>query len=107
MVKKIPKKDKCLDYHDALIARLHNHDYAVAYLNAAIEESLSGDRESQRLFLNALKNVAEAHGSMSDLAKRAHIRRESIYRMLSKNGNPELSSLAAILHAMGFSLNIR
>ena len=44
---------------------------------------------------------------MSDLAKRARVRRESLYRMLSKNGNPELSSLAALLHAMGFCLNVR
>ncbi|MFH1832275.1 MAG: transcriptional regulator [bacterium] len=112
IIKKIPKKvtkkiSRCVDYHDTLIERLKDHDYAVAYLNAAIEESLKGDEESQQLFLNALRNVAEAQGSMSNLAKRAQVRRESLYRMLSKDGNPQLSSLASLLNAMGFSLNVR
>ena len=69
--------------------------------------ALYGDKESKELFLRALKNVAQAQGSMSDLAKRAQMRRESLYRMLSKRGNPELNSLTAVLHAMGFSLNVR
>ena len=101
------KSPRCVDYHETLIERLKDRDYAVAYLNAAIEEGLKSDKESKQLFLNALKNVAQAQGTMSDLAKRAQVRRESLYRMLSKNGNPELNSLAALLHAMGFSLNVR
>lgn len=108
MIKKVTKtSSRCIDYHDTLIERLKDRDYAVAYLNAAIEEDLKGDAESKKLFLNALRNVAEAQGTMSDLAKRARVRRESLYRMLSKNGNPELNSFAALLHAMGFSLNVR
>ena len=106
--KKIVKKTcRAVDYHPLLIERLKNHDYAVAYLNAALEESLKGDAESQQLFLNALRNVAEAQGSISGLAKRARLRRESLYRMLSDKGNPELNSLASLLHAMGFQLSIR
>ncbi len=48
------------DYHEELIESLKDHDEAVAYLNAAWEESLSGDKESKQLFLVALRNVAEA-----------------------------------------------
>lgn len=106
-IKKPSKAPRCIDYHDTLILRLKDHDYAVEYLNAAIKEGLKGDEESQRLFLEALKNVAEAYGSMSELARRAKLRRESLYRMLSKKGNPELNSLAAILGAMGFTLYVR
>jgi probable addiction module antidote protein len=109
MVKKkiTKKKMPCIDYHETLIERLKDHAYAAAYLNAAIEEGLRGDHESQRLFLNALRNVAEAQGAMSELAKRAKVRRESLYRMLSDNGNPQLCSLASLLHALGFSLSVR
>jgi probable addiction module antidote protein len=108
MVKKtIKKMPRCIDYQTTLIERLKDRDYAVEYLNAAIEESLKSDVESQKLFLKALRNVAEAQGSMSDLAKRACARRESLYRILSKRGNPELNSLVSLLHAMGFSLNVR
>ena len=103
----VAKIRKHRDYHETLIKRLKDRDYAVAYLNAAIEEGQKDDVESKKLFLNALRNVAEAQGSMSDLAKRARVRRESLYRMLSKKGNPELNSLASLLHAMGFSLSIR
>lgn len=34
-------------YEDFLLEHLQDHDEAVAYLNAALEESLKGDEESQ------------------------------------------------------------
>ena len=46
-------------YQEFLLEHLEDHDEAVAYLNAALEESLKGDEESQHLFLIALRNVAE------------------------------------------------
>jgi DNA-binding phage protein len=49
-------------YQEFLIEQLKDHDEAVAYLNAALEESLKGDEESQHIFLIALRNVAEAQG---------------------------------------------
>lgn len=39
------------DYQEELIEYLKDHDETVAYLNAAWEESLNGDEESQKLFL--------------------------------------------------------
>lgn len=51
-------------YQDFLIEQLKDHDEAVAYLNAALEESLKGDEESQQVFLIALRNVAEAQGGI-------------------------------------------
>jgi hypothetical protein len=50
------------NYHDELIKSLKDHDEAIAYLNAALEESLKGDEESQELLLIALRNVAETQG---------------------------------------------
>jgi hypothetical protein len=57
-------KPRCTDYHNELIKSLKDRKHAVAYLNAALGESLKGDAESQTLFLKAIKNVAEAqrHG---------------------------------------------
>jgi probable addiction module antidote protein len=57
------------------------------------------------VFLLALRNVAEARG-MQRLAKAAHLNRESLYRMLSRNGNPELRSLNALLDALGLRLSV-
>ncbi|KIC74480.1 Uncharacterized protein DB42_BD00280 [Neochlamydia sp. EPS4] len=61
-----------------MLKHLKDHDEAVAYLNAALEESLKGDKESQHLFLMALRNVAEAQGGLGALAKKAHVGRESL-----------------------------
>ena len=58
------------------------------------------------VFLLALRNVAEAQGGVAKLADKANLNRENLYRMLSERGNPELQSLDAILHALGFPLAI-
>jgi probable addiction module antidote protein len=74
---------------------------AAGYLNAALED---GDNE---LFLLALRNVAEARlGGMSKLAAASGLNRESLYRMLSGKGNPELKSLDRLLHALGLKLAV-
>lgn len=51
---------KSRKYQDELIESLKNEDEALAYLNAAWEECLYGDKESMTLFLLALRNIAEA-----------------------------------------------
>lgn len=93
-----------VSYHDELIEDLKNHDEAVAYLNAALEESLLGDEESQEILLIALRNVAEAQGGLGKLAKKTHVRREVLYRVLSSEGNPQLSTFTNLVHAMGLNL---
>jgi len=91
---------KIYSYQKDLIESLKDPREAAAYLNAAIEE---GDRA---VFLLALRNVAEARGGMAVLAGKANLSRESLYKMLSKKGNPEIKSLYTLLHAMGLRLAI-
>jgi probable addiction module antidote protein len=91
---------KTTPYQQDLIEALKDPCEAAAYLNAAIEE---GDRA---VFLLALRNVAEANGGMAALAERANLSRESLYRMLSKRGNPELKSLSSLLRAMGLRIAV-
>lgn len=85
-------------YQDDLIEALKDPREAAAYLNAAIEE---GDRA---LFLLALRNVAEAQGGMAALARKAHMNRESLYRMLSRRGNPEIRSILTLLNSLRLRL---
>lgn len=92
------KKSKA--YQPDLIENLRNPRESEAYLNAALEENDS------ELFLLALRNVAEAQGGVAQLAEKAKLNRESLYRMLSERGNPELRSLEALLHALGFRLAV-
>ncbi len=93
-------------YEDWLFEKLKDHDQAVAYLNDALEESLKGDEESQQLFLIALRNVAEAQGGIGNLAKKAHLGRESLYKTLSGKGNPKWHTLVSLVIALGLNLRL-
>src|SRR5436853_7803641 len=89
-----------VDYHEYLIERLRDPAEALSYLKAALEE-----RDLPEVFLLALRNVAEARG-FSKLAQDANLNRESLYRMLSKKGNPSLASLHSLLDSLGFRLSV-
>lgn len=97
---------KSRNYHVWLVDKLKDHDQAVAYLNAALEESLKGDEESQHLFLVALRNVAEAHGGVGNLAKKTGMGRESLYKTLSEKGNPKWHTLVSLVIALGLNLRL-
>lgn len=45
-------------------------------------------------------------GFMAQLAHTTGLNRETLYRTLSKNGNPRLSSLGLIIEALGLRLSI-
>ncbi|MBA3968044.1 MAG: putative addiction module antidote protein [Nitrospirales bacterium] len=92
------KKSKA--YQPDLIESLRDAGEAEEYLNAALEE---GDPE---LVLLALRNVAEAQGGVAPPAEKAKLNRESLYKILSERGNPELKSLDALLYALGFRLAV-
>jgi probable addiction module antidote protein len=91
---------KTTTYQEDLIEALKDPREAAAYLNAAMEE---GDRA---LFLLALRNVAEAHGGMAAVSEKAKLNRESMYRMLSKKGNPGIKSILTLLHSIGLKISI-
>jgi probable addiction module antidote protein len=91
---------KSTAYQPNLIESLRDAGEAEEYLNAALEE------DDPELFLLALRNVAEAQGGVGQLAEKAKLNRESLYKMLSERGNPELRSLDALLHALGFRLAV-
>lgn len=86
-------------YVDGLKESLKDPEEAAAYLDAALED---GDQE---VFLLALRDVAEARG-LSAVAQDAQLNRENLYRMLSRQGNPQLSSLTALLRSMGLRLAV-
>ena len=86
-----------MSYKEGLLKRLADPDYAAGYLTECFEQ---GEAE----FLLALRDVVEAHGGVAQLAKVAKLNRESLYKLLSKDGNPRLSSLASILDGLGIEL---
>jgi len=44
---------------------------------------------------------------MTDIAEKAGLSREQLYKSLSENGNPTLKTLLAVLSAMNFSITPR
>ncbi len=93
-------KKKIPTYKEDLLNRLRNSAYAEGYLNAALED------DDKRTFLLALRDVAEAQGGMTKLARSSKITREHLYSMLSSDGNPGLETLKNLLDAVGLKLAI-
>ncbi len=93
-------KPPAVKYHDSLIQALRDPEEASGYLNAALEE---GDKD---LFLVALRNVIEAQGGMTRLARAAKLNRVSLYKMLGNNGNPGFESILKVLNAAGVRFQI-
>jgi len=86
-------------YQEGLLNRLQNPEYASEYLNEALKE------RSQEVFMLALRDVAKAKG-ISLAARETKLNRETMYRMLSEKGNPNLSSLNKLLDTLGLTLTI-
>ena len=84
-------------FETVLNDRLADPEQAAKYLTACYEEGPD-------VFLQGLRDVVDAQGGMSRTARLAGLNRESLYRQLSRRGNPSLSSLNAVLTALGLRL---
>lgn len=95
-------KHKTSASHDeAIIRRLRKDpEFAAEYVKAALE-----DTEEPLVLLLALRHLARARG-IAKVAKAAGIERESLYRALSRRGNPRLSTLVAVTKAIGLKLTV-
>lgn len=91
--------------HSEAVIELLKDDPALAdeYLAVALEEA--DQPGGQEALLMALRHVAEAQG-MAQVAERAGMQRESLYRTLSPRGNPTLKTLLAVLSGAGLRLSV-
>lgn len=55
---------------------------------------------------HAMGIIAKSKG-MSNVAKKAGITREALYRALSKNGDPRLSTLIGVAKALDFQISVK
>jgi probable addiction module antidote protein len=76
---------------------LHSEEAILEYLEAAFED---GD---PAVVTAALGDVARAKG-MSRIARKAGLGRESLYKALSPDGNPEFATILRVLRALGLEL---
>jgi probable addiction module antidote protein len=95
------KHKTSVSHDEAIIRRLRKDpQFAAEYVKAALE-----DTEEPLVLLLALRHLAQARG-IAKVAKAAGIERESLYRALSRRGNPRLSTLVAVTKAIGLKLTV-
>ena len=91
--------------HDEAMAELYRKDpeFARQVINSILEDE-NGD---QGELLIVLRQMAKAFGGVQAVAEQAHLNPTQLYRTLSPDGNPALSSFSAILKAMGMRLSVQ
>ncbi len=80
-------------------AYLKSDEDIAHYLEAVFED---GD---PKLVAAALGDVARAKG-MSQIAQTAGLGRESLYKALSTEGNPEFATVLKVMRALGLKLKV-
>jgi probable addiction module antidote protein len=78
---------------------LETQEDIAAYLEAALED---GD---PALIVVALGDIARSRG-MTNIARETGLGRESLYKALSTEGNPEFATVLKILKALGLRLQV-
>ena len=90
------------EFREFVLEQLQDPEFALAYLNESLKE------DEQESFLSSLRNVVEAHScDISLVAQKVNLSRQNLYRILSKEGNPKLTTVRALLHVLGLELAIQ
>lgn len=77
---------------------LETEEDMAAYFEAALEEN------DPSLIAAVLGDIARAKG-MSEIARKAGLGRESLYKALSPEGNPEFATILKVVNALGLRLH--
>ena len=78
--------------------RLETEEDMAAYLNVALEES------DLSLIMTTLGDIARAR-RMAIVAEETGLGRESLYKSLSPDGNPEFATVLKVVRALGLRLH--
>jgi probable addiction module antidote protein len=81
-----------------VVEYLRDDEDIAAYLEAALED---GD---PALIAHVLGNIARARGMMQ-MARDTGLGRESLYKALSGEGNPEFATIMKVVKALGLQLH--
>jgi probable addiction module antidote protein len=92
-------------YREVAVETLKNDpEEAMLYLEVSLEE-FEKDNNTGAL-LSALRTVAEAQGGIPELARRIGMEKMTLYKALSEEGNPKLSTIGAVLHGLGYRMRL-
>lgn len=78
---------------------LKTEDDMAMYLEAALEDG------HPAVVAAVLGDIARAKG-MTNVARKAGLGRESLYKALSASGNPELGTVLKVIRALGLELRV-
>ena len=96
--------EKLTTWHEFLIEKLANREEALGYLQVSLEEYLiDGDMP---FFLKGIRNVVEAQGGISEVAKQAGISPKVLSKSLFSEEPLQLDIFSAILKVLGWQLSI-
>ncbi|MBL4853699.1 MAG: putative addiction module antidote protein [Robiginitomaculum sp.] len=78
---------------------LEDDEEIAYYLSEAFE---TGDPE----YINHALGVAAKARGMTQIAKDSGVKREALYRSLSQAGNPQFTTILAVMRALGLNLKV-
>jgi len=81
---------------------LKTEEDIILYLDACLQEA----DDDAAYIAKALGNIARARG-MAQLAHDTGLGRESLYKALSGEGNPEFSTIMKVVKALGLKLHVQ
>jgi probable addiction module antidote protein len=86
--------------NDIVMAEMYRNDPELArdMLNSILEDGNQGE------LLIVLRQMTKAFGGVQAVAEKANLNPTQLYRTLSPDGNPALSSFTAIVKAMGMKI---
>jgi probable addiction module antidote protein len=88
------------NFDEFIIEELNNPEFASDYLQDALEEG------GIPLFLIALRQVVQHQKGLTKVAQETGLGRESLYKTLSEQGNPHLSTIEKILKTVGMKITV-
>ncbi len=88
------------DFNETFTEELRDREFAAEFLRASLAEGTEA-------FFVALREVAKANGGMPKVASDSSLGRESLYKALSENGNPEFKTLQQVLESLGLRFSIQ
>jgi len=88
--------------HEEVTIQMFRDDpeFATEYLNQVLADG------TQEELLLAMRYLSQAFGGMPGVARATKLNPRTLYRTLSKHGNPELNTFTALLKAMGMRITV-
>jgi probable addiction module antidote protein len=91
-------------YRDLVLEMMKDPEESTEYLKSSLDDYfIDGNLEA---LLTAIKTVAKAQCGMTELSKKTSLNRQSLYKTLSKDGNPRIKTLWSVLNSLGYRLTL-